>query len=142
MIAFAVSPIVRTAYCRLRKEIDGNLMKGRALLSLVQELTALLDTGQYDAIPIEQIHEHIEKGDVLTFVCDLGGRDIDLSIHLKTDTYGDFEAWCVEGLQRMFNAYGGDERRKWGVERRGLCLLITWIIELAKLGEDVEWSRQ
>jgi hypothetical protein len=115
-------------------------MNGRAVVHIIQELTAVLDTGLYDAISIRDVHDHIKKGDVLTWISDLGGVDTDLSIELRTNTYGDFNAWYIDCMQRQHNAYSGDERRKWGIEKRGLCLLITWTAELLK-HEQIEWPR-
>ena len=70
---------------------------------------------------------------MLRFLRDLGGTDIDFSI-LLSDTYGDFETWYGEQLKDIYAGYIGQERRKWGIENRGLCLLVAWtatIIQMA-----------
>jgi hypothetical protein len=33
-------------------------------------------------------------------------------------------------LKSILGGYAGDERRKWGVENSGLCLLLAWTNEL------------
>jgi hypothetical protein len=40
----------------------------------------------------------------------------------------------MDYLQRMCNAYSGDERKKWGVENSGLCLLLAWTNEIIQQG--------
>lgn len=109
-------------------------MKHTALTLLILQLNSLLDTGKYDDISIEEVHEQIDNGNILRFLQERAGDDIDLSIHLNTDVYGDFERFYVEYLQSIYHAYAGNERRKWGVENKGVCLLIAWTNEIIQQG--------
>ncbi len=115
-------------------------MRGNALLGVIGELNVLIDTGLYDAISLKDVKVHIVKGDVLEYLSDLAGTDIDLSIHLESAAYGDFPAWYTERMQSMHNAYSGDERRKFGIERRGLCLLLAWTLSLCR-SPEIEWNQ-
>jgi hypothetical protein len=99
---------------------------------LIQEIAALIDTGLYDGISVQVVRDHIKQGDVLRFLGNLGGTDVDFSV-LLSNTYGDFEAWYEEQLQAICAGYGGDEKRKWGIENRGLCLLLAWTAEMIQL---------
>lgn len=109
-------------------------MKHSALTLLILHLNALLDTGQYDSITLEEVKTRIRDGSILRFLRERAGSDIDLSLHLDTKTYGNFERFYVTYLQGILDVYGGNERRKWGVQNRGLCLLIAWTNEILQQG--------
>jgi hypothetical protein len=109
-------------------------MKLSALTLLILNLNLLLDTGKYDNISIDEVLIEIDKGTILKYLQDRTQRDIDLSIHMKSDTYGDFESFYVKHLQSLYDAYAGNENRKWGVKNKGLCLLIAWTNEVIQQG--------
>ena len=94
------------------------------LTYIILELNAAVDTGKYDDIPMSEASEHIQSGDVIAW---LKGKapDIDLSL-LSEESGSEYQS----ALQDIYGGYGGRERRKWGVERRALCLLIAWTNEL------------
>jgi hypothetical protein len=94
------------------------------LTYIILELNAALDTGKYDDIPMSEASQHIEARDVLPWL-KRKLPDIDLSL-LREETANEYEA----ALGDIYGGYGGSERRKWGVERRALCLLIAWTNEL------------
>jgi len=52
----------------------------------------------------------------------------------KWITNNDFESWYVEHLQSLYDAYSGDENRKWGVQNKGLCLVLAWANEIIQQG--------
>lgn len=111
-------------------------MKHPALTLLILNLNHLLDTGRYDDITLGEVKAHIKDGSVLQFIRSRAGQDVDLSILLDGRSYGNFERFYVTYLQSIQDAYGGDERRKWGVSNRGLCLLIAWTNEILQQGSD------
>lgn len=115
-------------------------MKVTALTYLILELNHLVDTGRYNDISIQDIHGAIEKKRALRFLKDRIGKDIDLSLLLDSSAYGNFEDYYEQKLNDIFGGYAGEERRKWGVERLGLCLLIAWTNEIIQQGEDLNWS--
>ena len=94
------------------------------LTYIILELNAALDTGKYDHIPMSEASQHIEAGDVLPWLKRMV-PEIDLS-PLCEEIANEYQA----ALGDIYGGYGGSERRKWGVERRGLCLLIAWTNEL------------
>ena len=96
---------------------------------LVVQLNRLVDSRKYDDITITQVNEHIENRDVLRWLADTAKGDIDLSFLLGSDAHGDFDRMYSNFLQHMRQVYGGDERRKWGVQQLGICLLIAWTCE-------------
>ena len=105
------------------------------LTLLILQYNKLIDSGKYDEITISEVHKHIESGTVLRFVKEQAGSDVDLSLHLSARaTDQSFEEYYGRYLRAMFYAYAGDERRKWGVEKRGLCLLVAWTNEIIQQG--------
>jgi len=109
-------------------------MDHTALTLLILQLNKLIDMEKYDDITIEEVHQHIDDGTILQFLQKRGQGDIDLSIHLDTTVYGDFQSFYVKQLQSIYDAYAGNERRKWGVQNKGLCLLVAWTNEIIQLG--------
>lgn len=105
----------------------------RGLTLLLLYVNILLDSGKHDNVSVRTVKDHIRDGSILKFLSDLAGnRDFD--IFLNDSPYGEFERYYVTSLQSIYNAYAGDELRRWGVERRGLCLVIAWTVEVLKLG--------
>lgn len=99
------------------------------------ELNAVIDTGKYDYISIADIHREIEKGTVLRYIAKEAAGDIDLSLLLdREDDELNFEHRYAQHLQSIYGGYAGQERRKWGVENKGLCLLMAWTIEIIQSG--------
>jgi hypothetical protein len=45
-----------------------------------------------------------------------------------------FEGHYVRHLKSIYGGYAGQERRKWGVENKGLCLLVAWTMEIIQQG--------
>ncbi|MXX94280.1 MAG: hypothetical protein F4039_03000 [Gammaproteobacteria bacterium] len=108
------------------------------LTFLILQYNKLLDRGKCKDITIEDVHTHIENGTILRFVDEKARRDgdsLNLEIFLKAEADEQtFEEYYVKNLQATYGAYAGDERRRWGVENNGLCLLIAWTIEIIQQG--------
>lgn len=109
-------------------------MKLNKLTLLILEYNHLLDTGKYGHITIRDIHREIEQGTVLRFIRDVAAEDADLSLYLDMEDELGFEAEYARHLQSIYGGYAGQERRKWGVENSGLCLLIAWTNEIIQQG--------
>jgi len=89
-------------------------------------LNHLVDQG--NSLTFDEVHDHIERGDVIEWLDKRFAGNIDLSIYR-----GRPEAQEIaKGLQAIHGAYAGAENRKWGVQRNGLCLLIAWVNELVQ----------
>jgi hypothetical protein len=128
-------------------------MKLIYLTHFILNLNAAIDTGKYQDISLAKVGEHIEKGDLLRWLKKRLGNDIDLSLLMPEEDLGapndieDKTQWIknqvdhskraeiiedelIEGLQSIYNVYGADGKRKWGVKNSGLCLLIAWATTL------------
>ena len=103
-------------------------MKLNTLTYIIREVNAALDSGGYDDLPMQEVSQHIEAGDVVPW---LKGRVLEADLSLLTEQIAnEYQA----GLADIYGGYAGNERRKWGVENRGLCLLIAWTAELIQRG--------
>lgn len=116
-------------------------MKLSALTVLILNINSLIDSGKYDDITIEDIRRRIDDGTILRYLKQRAGNDIDLTLYLDHPAaYQGFEDFYVNYLQATYDAYGGDERKRWGVEKKGLCLLLAWTNEIIQQGSGWEPS--
>jgi len=110
-------------------------MQVTALTLLILHVNSLIDSGKYADASINDVHQAIEGGGVLRFLKARCGADIDLSVYLESTTYGDFEKSFEGEMDSIYGGYAGQERRKWGVEKSGLCLILAWTNEIVQRGE-------
>lgn len=113
-----------------------------ALTLLILRINSLIDSGKYNDITISDVHAAIESKELLRFIKNKCGSDIDLSIHLDSTVYRDFESFYEQRINQIYGGYAGDERRKWGVENFGLCLILAWTNEIIQMGEGIEFSNR
>lgn len=97
----------------------------------IQELNSAIDTGKYQGITMDEVKDHIKRGDLVQWLSDR----LDDDINWELDDAGQRE-WN-DKLENIRTAYGGNERRKWGVENSGLCLLLAWTTEFI---QQREWE--
>lgn len=108
------------------------------LTLLILQINSAIDSGKYTAVSIGDIHSAIEDRSLLKSLQKKCGRNIDLSLHLAGGISG-FEAAYEEAIGRIYDAYAGDERGKWGVQNQGLCLALAWTNEIIQqFAGDVE----
>ncbi|WP_207869392.1 hypothetical protein [Pseudomonas sp. 51_B] len=110
-------------------------MEITALTGLILQINKVIDSGRHNNITISDIHSAIESGKTLRFLKEQCGNDIDLSFLLDSSVYGDFEALYEEQISQIYNGYAGDERRRWGVQNLGLCLVLAWTNEIIQQGQ-------
>nr|WP_315049810.1 hypothetical protein [uncultured Brevundimonas sp.] len=85
-------------------------------------LNGAMDSGRYDDILIDEVKTEIVNGTIFNFLRRRLGQDIDLSL-LKPEQ----EAELVGEWQDLLDAV--NERKKFCVERRGLTLLVAYLLE-------------
>lgn len=100
-------------------------MKLPYLTTLILNLNALLDARKEASIT--EVRRQIEARAIFEWLEERFGREIDLSLY-------DAQArWQISAdLLALHRGYDGSERRKWGVENNGLCLLIAWVNEIVQ----------
>lgn len=85
-------------------------------------INSAMDSGRYDDLEISEIKSEIESGTIFAFLRRRLGSDIDLSLLSKED-----EAELLAEWQDLLAAV--NERRKMGIEKRGLPLLVAYLLE-------------
>lgn len=99
-------------------------MKLVELTILVLGINAAIDEHPSGAT-IEEAREHIRAGDILDWLKNDFGVDVSLIASRPTSAKE-----YVQGLQSLLGGYEGSERRKWGVSKNGLCLVLAWTNEM------------
>ena len=107
-------------------------IKLTALTLLILELNHLIDTGKYNNIKIEDIHVVIEKKRILPYLEETTKGDADFSLFGNDGPYTEFVKYFHEQMYQIYGGYAGNERRKWGIENLGLCLLLAWTNEIVQ----------
>lgn len=113
-------------------------MKIIALTLLILQINRLIDSRKHDDISIADVHQAIESRSLLRMVKERAGTDVDLSMHMS-EAYGGFEAYFEQKMVEFYEVYAGQERRKWGIENSGLCLILAWTNEIIQNGEGLTW---
>lgn len=114
-------------------------MKVTALTLILISLNAMQDSGKYDDITIDDIHFAARDMATLDFLKQVAGDDLDLSIHLETDVYGDFRSYFEEKFHQIAAGLDGREARKTGVKNSGISFAMAIIIEMIQQGDELHW---
>lgn len=100
-----------------------------AITTLIQELSYLLDNKV--EFTLEEVNNHIENKDVIDWLereFPFGSENgLDFSLFQKKH-----RDWIHEELESYWGGYAGQEGRKWGIRNNGLCLLISWSVEIIR----------
>jgi len=86
------------------------------------QLNSALDSGAYDDIDVSTMKKHLDDGSVFDFLEKRMGLDMDLSF-----LDGPERAALLDEWQDMAGAISA--RRKFGVEHKGLALLLAYVLE-------------
>lgn len=105
-----------------------------ALTLLVLQLNSAIDSKRHEDITIDEVYGWIERREVLPKLAERVGDDIDLSLFGPQGPYLRFAEFYHEQLHSLWGGYGGQHRRKWGIENSGLCLLLAWTNEIIQQG--------
>ena len=93
------------------------------LTSLAFSLTWCIDRRRYDDISVPEVKEHIEDGSIFAFLTDRLGKDLAVKLFDQSTLGKVADAWLtIEDTV--------DERRKFGIENKGLCLLVAYLVEM------------
>lgn len=107
-----------------------------SLATILFGLSVLLDSGKCDDITIADVKAHAHAGNLIEFLTDKGGG-IFASGFFHGREKGLFAMWFTNEIREYCEAMEGDERRKYGVEHRGICLLIVYTAEIIQHGKDL-----
>ncbi|MGB2842971.1 MAG: hypothetical protein WBC40_10955 [Halobacteriota archaeon] len=107
-------------------------MRLNQLTYFIFGINAAIDTGKYGDISIKEVEDHLERGDLIPYLKERLGEDVDLGL-LKPE-----DSWELnDKLLGILGAHYGKERSELGVENNGLCLLIVLTTEIIRVKEWV-----
>ncbi len=92
-------------------------------------INGAIDSGKYNHITFDIVAKQIEAGTIFTYLQNELSGDIDLSIFDDTKRQEILSEW-----QDLLAAVSA--RRKFGVERTGLCLLAAYLLEGIQRRQD------
>lgn len=105
-----------------------------ALTLLVLQLNSAIDSRRHDDVAIDEVYSWIENKEVIPKLRERVGNDIDVSLYGPEGPYPNFVEFYHDRLHALWGGYGGNHRRKWGVENSGLSLLLAWTNEIIQQG--------
>jgi len=100
-------------------------MKTLPLVIFLDVITRAIDTGQFDKITVQDIQNHINKKDLFPF----------LASKFKTKLFNLISPADQKTISSLYfdqnSVYSNSTkiRGKWGVQNRGLALLVIWGLE-------------
>ncbi len=109
-------------------------IKLTALTLIILELNHLIDSGKYNHITIDDVHKAIEQKQIIPYLRETTKGDSDFSLYGGDGPYSGFVEYYHEQMEQIYGGYAGNERRKWGIENLGLCLLLAWTNEIIQQG--------
>ena len=97
------------------------------LTYLIISLNSAIDSGKYQTIDLEEVKTQVERENIFAWLEQTLGKDIDLSLY-NAETRSEISKMLADGEV----GWSGQDRRKFGVEKQGLCLLLAWVNELVQ----------
>ena len=108
------------------------------LTLMIFNLSSLLDSGKHDDISLEDVNEHVHAGDLIPFLNDRAKRVKDTFDNGSFEVEPRFVDWYGTQLRDISNIMDAEHaRRKYRIESRGLCLLISYTAEIIQRGENI-----
>ena len=95
-------------------------------------LTSALDHGLIDKITFHELYRETESGNLINFLKERLG-DFDWSLFGPEFDQGPY---FVEAIQSVAEVLKGQERRKIGISNSGICLLLSFCIEVMQHPEN------
>ncbi len=95
-------------------------------------ISALLDDGRLDDLTFDDVKRHAELGSLIEFLKEKGGGYFASNLF---DMTPNFRKWYSKMIADNCWAMDGRERRKYGLENRGVCLLISYTAEIIQTSE-------
>ena len=105
------------------------------LTLMIFNLSSLLDSGKHDDISLEDVREHARAGDLIPFLNDRAKRVGDTFDNGFFEVEPRFVDWYGTQLRDICEVKR--ESRKYRIESRGLCLLISYTAEIIQRGENI-----
>ena len=121
---------------RMRQvEIEGVLNERKETMRpykyrfMLWQLISACDTGKYDSLSIDEVQRHANSGTIASFMIDTFDTHCDFSIFEPSD-------WTIIGETWGNIANAIDPSRKFGVDNKGICLLMAYALESQQMLES------
>lgn len=108
------------------------------LTLMLFSLSSMLDSGKHDDISLEDVKTHLGKGDLIPFLDERARQVADTFDNGFSKLEPHFIDWYVAQLKDNSEVMAGSERGKYGIQTRGLCLLISYTAEIIQRGKDIQ----
>ena len=109
-------------------------IKLAALTSLIMELNRLIDSREFDDVTVDEVCDWIRNKDIVRSLGVRAEGKADLRPYTDNGPYADVVASYHDQMSFLLRRQSGDHKRKWGIENRGLCLLLAWTNQLVQDG--------
>jgi len=96
---------------------------------MLWQLISACDSGKYNTLSIEEVQRHANSGTIASFMVEKFGRDCDFSVFEPSD-------WTIIGETWGNIANAIDPSRKFGVDKKGICLLMAYALESLQMLES------
>ena len=106
------------------------------LANIFFALSSLADSGT--TVSIKDVRDHAYAGDLWHCIGDLGAKHYLGFQIFSVPHWEEFRAWYVEEISGNCRAMEDRERRKYGVENNGICLLISYTAEILQAGKNLK----
>lgn len=105
------------------------MRKSTTAIAFINEINFLLDKGVIYSV--DEINKHIKDKDIIDWLereFPFGTENgLDFSIFKDNE-----RKFLHDELESWWGGYAGQEKRKWGIENNGLCILIGWTIGILR----------
>jgi hypothetical protein len=106
------------------------------LANIFFALSSLADEGK--SVSIKEVRDHAYAGDLWHYIADLGAKHYLGFQAYSAPHWEEFRIWYVEAISGNCRAMEGSERRKYGIEKNGICLLISYTAEIMQEGKNLK----
>jgi hypothetical protein len=104
------------------------LPKISLLFSLTSQVNAAIDAGRVKVKP-EEMRYIIDQGELFSF---LKGQREDFEVNISPED----QDYLNRNLAQMASLFRSAERKKLGIEKNGLCLLLAYLLELIQRSSE------
>jgi hypothetical protein len=108
------------------------------LSQIIFALSSMVDEGK--TVPIKDVRDHAYAGDLWHYIGDLGAKHYLGFQSYSAPQWEEFRAWYVEEISGNCRATETSERRKYGIDNNGLCLLISYTAEILQAGKNLKFG--
>jgi hypothetical protein len=112
------------------------------LTNIIYVLSSIADSGTKDNVSIDDVKKHVRAGDLWEYIGEIGGTGFLAFDIFSAPDSADFRAWYLEEMRAQCRYAEGRESRKYAIQNRGICLLISYTAEIIQQGKDIVLKKE